>query len=322
VIAPGLYRRSLRRALRWRVLLLWWAALLVPGAIAGAPAFAFLRAHLDHSPRAPGIVAWMDGSTAIELLREIAQDGAWRTLILGLGAAALTLLVLAPFVAGAMVASARGEEASPFRPLLAAAGDLYGRMLRLALAGLLPLAIAGGLTTGIVKLALDANARALTETAADRIALAAAAGAGLALFFAHLIIDSARAQFAADPGRRSAIAALWSGARLLLRRPMRALAIGALGTAAGLGVAAALMTLRLRIGQSGPSTMALAWLLAQGAQVAIGWGRAVRIEGLGELARADYEDRARQATAVLPTTQVVHSATLSALEPPGSGAPR
>ncbi|MGZ6123533.1 MAG: hypothetical protein ACXWLR_01150 [Myxococcales bacterium] len=322
MITPGLYRRSLRRGLRWRVLAVWWAALIVPGAIASAPAFAFLSQHLDHSPRGPQAVAWMDGSTLIELIRQLGEDGASRALIGGLGAAVLTLLVTAPFVAGAMVASARNDEALPFRPLLAGAGELYGRMVRLALAALIPLGAAGALVAGIVKLAADADERALTETAAGRMQLLAAAAAASALFVAHLIADAGRAQFVADPGRRSALLALWGGLRMLIRRPLRALAVGALGTVLGLGVAAALMTVRLRISQGGPATMALAWLLAQGAQVAIGWGRAIRIEGLSDLSRVDAASRARIAAATAESPQVVHSATLSALDPPTSGAPR
>ena len=56
MITPRLYRRSLRGALQWRLLLLWWASLLVPGAIAAAPCAFFLRAQLDHSTRAKDVV--------------------------------------------------------------------------------------------------------------------------------------------------------------------------------------------------------------------------------------------------------------------------
>ena len=319
MITPGLFRRSLRRGLRWRVLLLWWASLLVPGAIAAAPAFAFLRQSLDHSVRAPRVVAWMDGATAIEMVRRLAADGAWRPPLTGLGAAALALLLAAPFVAGAMVTAALSDEELPFRQLLAGGGELYGRMLRTALAGLIPLSVAGGLVAGIVKLALIADQRALTETAAHRIAVLAAVAAALVIFICHLLVDAARAQFAADPARRSALAALWSGARMAAKRPLRAAGIGALGAALGLGVSLALMAVRLQIAQTGAASMALAWLLAQGAQLAVGWGRALRIEGLAELSRADVADRARPPPSA---AQVVHSTTLSALDPPPSGAPR
>jgi hypothetical protein len=64
--------------------------------------------------------------------------------------------------------------------------------------------------------------------------------------------------------------------------------------------------------------MVLAWLLAQGAQLAVGFGRAVRIEGLAELSRADAAEASRRASSRLPPggtaqgIEVVHSTTLSA----------
>jgi hypothetical protein len=192
-------------------------------------------------------------------------------------------------------------------------------MLRTALAGLLPLALAGALIAGIVALTSSALERVLTETAADRVLLAAALATALVLFAFHLILDAGRAQFAADASRRSALAALWSGARLCVRNPLRTLALGALGTLLGLGIALAAMAMRLQIPQRGPASMALAWLLAQTAQLAIGWGRAVRIEGLAEVCRADAALRAAAREAGPPAAR---PATVSVLDPPGSGAAR
>ena len=324
MITPGIFRRSLRRALRWRVLLLWWAALVVPGAIAAAPAFAFLQSHLDHATAAPGMVAWMDGATLVELIRQLGENGAGRSILFGIGAAAGALLVCAPFLAGAMVACAGTDENLPFPGLLSAAGRLYGRMLRTSLAGLIPLGAAGALAAGAAKLAVRAADRALTETAADRGFVAAGCVAAAIVFIAHLLVDAARSQFAAHAGRRSAVAALWGGARMVWRRPLRAAGVGALGAAVGLGAALALMGLRLRIPQHGILSMTLAWLLGQAAQLAIGFGRAVRIEGLTELSLADAAELAEREPGAPPAagTQVVHSTTLSALEPPPSGAPR
>ena len=37
MITPRILRRSLRSALQWRLLLLWWASLLVPGVEDGVP---------------------------------------------------------------------------------------------------------------------------------------------------------------------------------------------------------------------------------------------------------------------------------------------
>jgi hypothetical protein len=71
-------------------------------------------------------------------------------------------------------------------------------------------------------------------------------------------------------------------------------------------------------------TLALAWSLAQLARVAVSWGRGARIEGLTELIRADIAEPERQElqSNPSPAAEVVHSATLAALEPPRSGAPR
>ena len=328
MITPGIFRRSLRRALRWRVLLLWWAALAVSGAIAVAPVFAFLRGQLDRSTAARDAVAWMDGPTLLELVRQVRESGAEQGILVALAVALATQLLWAPFVAAAMVASAHGDESLPFSRLLASAGELYGRMLRTAVAGLIPLGAGAAVAAGALKLAANAADRALTETHAGRAFIAAGCAAGLVIFIAALLVDATRAQFAADPVRRSAIAALWTASKMVGRLPLRAAGIGAVGTVLGVGGALALMAIRLQIPQRGVPTMALAWLLAQGAQLTVGFGRAIRIEGLAELSRADAAEASRRASSGLPPggttqgTEVVHSTTLSALEPPRSGAPR
>jgi hypothetical protein len=293
ISAGLLFRRSLRHALQWRLLFLWWASLVVPGAIAALPVFQFLRRELDRSTRAKDAVAYLDGPTLLDLLRQFGEPGASNAVALGLAGGVLTLLFVAPFVAGATTAAARSDEPLPLSRLLAGAGELYGRMLRTFLCGLVPLGIGAGITAGAMKIASHLTERDLTETAADAHLRNAVLVSAAALFLAHLIVDAARAQFAAEPTRRSALAALWSAARLVVRRPLRGLGVGAIGTAAGLGTAALLMALRLRIDQSGVFRIGLAWLLAQMAHVAIGWGRAARIFGLAELARADAAARAR-----------------------------
>jgi len=329
VITPGIFRRSLRRALRWRVLLLWWAALAVSGAIAVAPVFAFLRGQLDRSTAARDAVAWMDGPTLLELVRQVRESGAEQGILVALAVALATQLLWAPFVAAAMVASAHGDESLPFSRLLASAGELYGRMLRTAVAGLIPLGAGAAVAAGALKLAAaHAADRAITETDAGRALIVAGCAAALVIFIAALVVDAARAQFAADPVRRSALAALWTGSKMVWRLPLRAAGIGAVGTVLGVGGALVLMAIRLQIPQRGVPTLALAWLLAQGAQLAVGFGRAIRIEGLAELSRSDAAEASRRASRRLPPggttqgTEVVHSTTLSALEPPRSGAPR
>lgn len=320
MITPRLFRRALSQPLQWRLLLLWWASLLVPGAIAALPALQFLMRHLDHATRSREMVAYLDGATLLDLVRQLGEDGAGDSLALGLAGAALTLLFISPFTAGATVAAARSDEPLSLPRLLSGAGELYGRMLRTLLCGLLPLGLGAGLGAGVMKLASKAIERDLTETAGDAHLMAGLVISAVLLFLCHLTVDAARAQFAAEPNRRSALLALWSGVKLLVHRPARALGVGALGAAVGLGGAALLMAVRLRIDQGSVLRIAVAWALAQAAHVAIGWGRAARIFGLADLTRADAAERARPFRLDPPATSpqpVAQPATLSALSTPG-----
>ena len=293
MITPGLLRRSLVRTLQWRLLFLWWASLLVPGAIAALPVFHFLRTQLDHSPRARDAVAFLDGAMVFDLWRQLAENGAREAVALGLFGSALALLMVAPLMAGALVTAARSDEPLSLPRLLAGAGGLYPRMLRTALVGLLPIGVGVAVAAGALKLASKVVERDLTETAAD-VHLAMGAGVAVVAFLLfQLVVDAARAHFAAEPSRRSAAVALWSGLRLLVRRPSRALGIGALGPVAGLTAAALLMLARSRLEQASVPRIALAWALAQAAHVAVGWGHGARLFGLAELARADAADRTR-----------------------------
>src|SRR5207249_2170635 len=148
---------------------------------------------------------------------------------------------------------------------------------------------------------------------------------GAVLFFVfHLLVDGARAHFAAEPNRRSAALAIWGAVRLLIRRPLRMLAVGAVGTIAGLGVAFLLMALRLRIPQAGTFSIAVAWIVAQLAHISVGWGRGTRIFGLTDLLRADSAERAKAFRMEPPASSpppVVQSETLEALAPPPALSP-
>jgi hypothetical protein len=115
VITPRLLRRSLRRGAQWRLLLLWWGSLLVPSALVALPGFAFLRDQLDHSTRAAQSVAWLEGATLIELLRQLGQPGPAAALGWGAAAAVICVLGVSPFVTGATVAAARGLAPLPHR---------------------------------------------------------------------------------------------------------------------------------------------------------------------------------------------------------------
>jgi hypothetical protein len=321
VITPRIHRRSLRNALQWRLLLLWWASLLLPGAVVGLPIAFFLGSNLDHSTRAKEAVAWMDGSTLVELVRRLGEENAFLSLRTGFAGAVLTLFFIAPFTAGALVSAARSDEPLSLQRLLAGAGEMYGRMLRLALCALLPLGIGAGLGALAIKIGSKASERAIWETDGHRAQHTGLIVAALFFFLFHLLVDTARAHFAAEPTRRSAAVALWSAVKLLVRRPLRVLAVGAVGSVVGLGLAAVFMAVRLRVEQAGIFSIAMAWLLAQAAQLAVGWGKGTRIFGLAELVRADAADRSRAFRMEPPASSppaVVESETLDALAPPAA----
>jgi|GEM_PF-1513031 len=295
MITPGLIRRSLGRGLQWRFLLLWMVALFVPTLIALRPIAGFLGHQLDQWPRAKEVVATMDGATFVEVLRQLGENGANTAIQAGFAGAALTLLFLTPALAGAALALARSDETLRFTALLRGAGEGYGKMLRLgALVALIPLGIAAIPTAVAFKLANQAGEKALLESQAALGARAALLVAAISYFLAQLILDAARAHFAAQPERRSAFLCWWNGVKLLFRQPGKMLAIGAATSLFGLGLAALLLVLRLRIFQGGPGGIVLAFMLAQLAVASVGWVRASRMIALTELVRADALDRTQR----------------------------
>ena len=303
MITPRLIRRSLAHGFQWRLLLLWVVAMLVPTVIAMLPVSGFLGQMLDQWPRAKEVVASIDGATLVELLRQLGENGARTAIGGGLIAASLVLLLIAPALAGAALAVARSDEPLRFTALLRGAGESYGKMLRLgALVALIPLGLAA-IPAGIAfKLSSKASEKAVLESQAERGLRLALIVAAVAYFLAQLTLDAARAHLAAQPERRSAFLAWWNGVKLLFRQPLKTLGLGAATSIVGLGLAAFLMVLRLRVVQGGVGGVLLAFALAQLSVAAVGWYRASRIVGLAELVRADALDRDRRFEMQPPVT--------------------
>ena len=316
MITPRLLTRALWRGAQWRLLLIWWASLLMPAVIAGLPLMAFFERHLGHSTHADALVARLDGSALFDLLRLLAENGSGQSIGFGLGGGLLVLLMSAPFAAGAAIVAAQTDETLDLRRLSAGAAGLYGRMLRTLLCGLLPLALACALTAGVFALANHINEKLLSETTADRNWIFASVPAALALFISQLLIDTARAQFAFDNSRRSAVLALWSAVRLFVKRPRKVMLIGLAGGLAAVVPAALAMALRLSLNQKSAFVVAIAWLLAQAAKLSVGWGRNTRLFALADLSRADAAAAAalRARADPLPGPVVLHPPTPEALE--------
>ncbi len=281
--ASGSFRRAFARAAGWRLLLIFAVASAVPALLAALPVWSFLSAQLDHALHAAALARALDASALGDLLHaQAAVPGGAAALPTGLAAGALAAFLLAPVHAGAVLAAARTGEPMPLRELLRGAGEHYGRLLRLALVGLLPLGLAGALSAAVLRLARHAGERAVTEAAARQAHLAALGAAALLVWLAHLTLDAGRAQLAVRPSRSSALLAWGAGLRLLLRRPLAAGWLGLAGTAAGLGGALAVTALRQRLL---PGTAGL-WLSPVAAAF-VGWGHGARLLGLAAVGRAD-----------------------------------
>ena len=300
MITPRLFRRSLVAGAQWRLVAICWAVLLVPTLVAALPFASALSAMLDHSPRAASAVAFMDGAMMSDVLRQLGEPGPATAIPGGLLHGLLLLLVLSPIAAGALVTAARSGETLPVRDLLRGAGELYGRMLRMTLVALVVAGIGGALAGLVLKVVSNAGDKAIWATDASRQLRAGLLVSAAIVWLCHLTVDAGRARLAVEPERRSAFVAWWAGLRLVVRRPLRALGVGAAGSLAGLGLAALLFVVRLRVVQSGAGRIALAWVIAQLAVLAISWGRAARIAGLAELSRADSAERARRGFQMSP----------------------
>lgn len=294
---PGLWRRALGRGAHWRLLVLTVCGVALPAALGALPILSFLGGLFDRSNRARELVAALDSSALIEVLRQLEDAPAAAAIPGGMVAAAIACAALAPALAGAALAVARAEQPVGFRDLLRGAGEYYGRLLRMMVAAAVPLGIAAALAAAAFHFARVAAETAVLEAGARRGFRLAQAGSAALLLLAQITLDAGRAHLAAQPERRSAFRAWWSGVVLVARHPARVLALCAVTAALGLGLAGLLTAAHLRVHQTNAGTVALAFALAQLAVAAVAWDRASRLSGLTELVRADLAERASRRAA-------------------------
>jgi hypothetical protein len=280
VSARELLGRALRRGAQWRYLVLFLVLMLMPIGLAFGPIASFLGSLFDHSPRAAELVARLDSHAFTEILRQLGEPSA-EGMFTGTHASLVFAAILAPALAGAAATLARAQEGPlRMRALLAGVGELYPRMLRMALVALLPLGVAGVVAGIAFHFAGKSGEHAVVEATSDRATRIATGVSVLFLWLAHVTVEAGRAHLAAQPERKSTFLAWWSGVRLVLRRPGKVLGLCLVTTVCGVGGAVLVTALRNRLVQAGPGTIVLALLLSQLAVVAIAWGRSSRISGL------------------------------------------
>lgn len=277
--------RAMRRALQWRLLMLSPVVLWAAALAALIPLLGFLGGLFDHSTRWRELTAGLD-SAALAGLAKAMMTPAAAGIPAGIGTSLVLAALVAPFLAGAALVVAESDARPRFRALLSGAAGYYGRMLRLQIAALLPLAVALIIASLAMAWASAVSDRATSEAATHtsyRLALLIAA---LAVFLAQLVADAGRARLAVELHRRSALFALGAGIKLVVKRLLEALAVGLSATLASLVAAAVLLVIRQQITQSGVVSLLLAFLFAQLAVAAIAWGHAARLCGLVEITRA------------------------------------
>jgi hypothetical protein len=277
--------RAMRRALQWRLLLLSPVVLWAVALAALIPLLGFLAGLFNYSTRWGELTEALDSAALAGLAKAMMTPAA-----AGIQAGIVTSLVLvvlvAPFLAGAALVATESDARPRFRALLSGAGGYYGRMLRLEMFALLPLAVARIIAGIAMAWASAASDRATSEAATRTSYRLAVLIAVIAVFLAQLVADAGRARLAAESHRRSALFALGAGIKLVVKRPLEALAVGVSTTLASLAAAAVLLVIRQQITQSGGVSLLLAFGFAQLAVAAIAWGHAARLCGLVEIARA------------------------------------
>ncbi len=277
------------RAADWRYLILFVIGVFLPTSLLLLPVVSFFGSLFDTSPLAADLVKTIPSGPFTEIMRQIGEPST-AAIGPGLRASLLVAAVLAPALAAATVALARTSPTQGplrLRALLGAIGELYPRMVRVAVVSLLPLGVAGALIGAMMHFADQAKDRAVLESSASRLTLITTVVAVLLVWLANLTVDAGRAHFAAEPERRSALLAWWSGLKLTARHPLAVLGLGVVTTLLGVGVAAIVTAIRLRIPQSGSASIAVTFVVAQIAVLPLAWSRAARIIGLADLIRGD-----------------------------------
>jgi hypothetical protein len=280
------WQSALRRGADWRYVALYVAALLVPAAVAYVPMSSFFESLFDFSTRSNEVVAWLDSPALTEVFRQLGTPEA-TGLGSGIVGAVIVTAIVTPLLAAGALVVARTSAPLDFRALLGGAAELYPRMIRTSVASCIPLGMAGAGAAFAFRLAHASSETAVLESTATRARLVAIVVSVILFWLANVTIEAGRAHLGAEPQRRSALVAWWSGVRLLARRPLPVLGLSLVTTVVGVGLAFVVTAIRFRITQSGGASIAFAFVLAQLAVAALGWGRSSRLVGLVALIKRD-----------------------------------
>jgi hypothetical protein len=294
----GAFLGALGAALQWRLLLLWLMVMALPTAIVALPLWKTLGGLLDHSVHASALARQFETLPMSDVIVQVTRHGDW----LGganLGAFIVTLLA-SPFLTGMVVTAARVPRSLTFGELMHGGLSEYWRLLRLLLWALLPFGVALVIAGAVSGWADKHAAAAVLESSADSGHRVAMIVTIVLLVLAHAMVESGRAQVAADPLQRSATRAFFRGVGMLLRRPLATLGMYLGVSVIGYVIAFLLGMLRVRMDAVGVFGFIAALVVAQLIVVVLAWQRTARLFALGAVARATPARR-RRASATLAT---------------------
>ena len=275
-----------RRALQWRLLLLWIVVLLVPTAMLTVPLWRIFADQLEHSLQAADIARHMRLNAASDLMLSATYGGGLKPI--GLLAASFGLLAL-PFLNGMVVTAARSAQVLGFAALIHGGLAEYWRMLRMMIVSLLPLAAAVKIGSAVSDAADKYAQHAILQSSAEHVSLLANAVLALLMVLALASVDAGRAQFAISTRKRSAWKAWWRGCKSIVKRPRATLGSYIGLTVVGVIVFAAFGWLRINVPHVSLTGFFIGLVLTQLAAAALAWMRGARLFALTEIAKAQAE---------------------------------
>lgn len=273
-----------RRALQWRLLLLWVVILLIPTAMVTLPLWQIFSEQLDHTLHAADLAQRMTLNGAGDLIGSIMTDGATIKSV-GMLAGVFTLLA-SPFLNGMAVTAARSVEAPGFAVLIQGGAAEYWRMLRMLIVSLIPLAVAVGIGSAVMDAATKYGEHATLPSSAEHAGWLGQFALGLLMLLALASVDAGRAQFALSTRKRSAWKAWWRGCKLIARRPLATLGSYLVLSLVGLIVVAVFAWLRTNVPHVSVLGFIGALVFTQAAAAALAWIRGARLFALTDIAKA------------------------------------
>jgi hypothetical protein len=277
--------------LQWRLMLLWILITLLPTLVVALPLWRTLDALLSHSVHATRWAAHFDGLMFGDVSSALSRDNTWTGAAFVVGC--LLTLAMSPFLTGMVVAGGRANRALGFGALLQGGATEYGRMLRLLPLSIIPYGIFAAVAQGASSFSEKRVDAALLPSSADLYQNGALVVTLLFFVFAQAIIESARAQFIADIGLRSAFRALGRGIVQFIRRPFATLAVYLVITLIGTGLAVLIAAWRGHTVAVGASWF-VAFAIVQIGVIVVAWMRTARLLALAGIAPMNAAHRRRR----------------------------